>query len=486
MKKGKLYKDVLHRAASGFPTISGLVKPILLPVINSGIWQRSGRVNNETPQPPEPVTAVEAAPEESAEDRLHHAATTQDCPGIGVNARGRNILMLVVSDLRIDPRVEREARALAEGGYDVTVLCPDPSQGGELPKIDWGPSVEIVFIHWSAASFLNSRPGINADLLFDAAMEQAERLSPFAIHAHDLNTGYAGLAVARMTGAHLIADFHEWASENVHWDFSTSSWKPYEGEWKEELQSLEARLMREASAVITVCESIIDALAEELGNGRRATLVRNIPALDAVPTRSYPPLKQQIDLPDDAFVLLWQGGTGPTRLIEPIIEALAFAPLCTFVIRGPSLDLFGAEYKAIAERIGAADRLILQEPVPSRDVVSAARGADAGIWTLPALCRNFTYALPNKIFEYMASNLPVLVADYPEARRLVQTYKVGLTFDPYDPKSIADAINRLIDDKQLSQACQTNTDAALEQLDATSEWRKMVKLYDSLRDEGKQ
>ena len=88
-----------------------------------------------------------------------------------------------------------------------------------------------------------------------------------------------------------------------------------------------------------------------------------------------------------------------------------------------------------------------EPPVPSKDVVAAARGADAGIWTFPALCRNFTFALPNKIFEYLAADLPVLVAHYPEAKRLVLESEVGLTFDPYDPHSIAESINRLVQDE---------------------------------------
>lgn len=238
--------------------------------------------------------------------------------------------------------------------------------------------------------------------------------------------------------------------------------------------------MCSASAVVTVCDSIADAIAGELGGGRRPEVVRNIPALNAEPTCDYPPIKQQLGLPEESFVLLWQGGTGSTRLIEPIIEALAFSPKCTFVIRGPSLDLFGADYCAIAARVGASDRLILQGPVPSRDVVAAARGADAGIWTLPRLCRNFTYALPNKIFEYTASELALLVADYPEARRMVETHEIGLTFDPYDPKSIAAAINRLIEEPGLAERLRRNTVKALETLDAEGEWQKLVTLYDGL------
>jgi glycosyltransferase involved in cell wall biosynthesis len=305
------------------------------------------------------------------------------------------------------------------------------------------------------------------------------RKKPFAYHAHDLSTAFAALAAAKVRGAHLIVDFHEWFSENVHWNPELSSWSPYPSDWTRDLQKLEARCLAEASDTITVCDSIALAMETELG-GKRPKVVRNIPDVHIQPTQTYIPLKQQLGLPESTFVLLWQGGSGPTRLIEPIIEALAFAPECVFVIRGPSLDLYGPGYRALAGRVGVDKRLLLIPPVPSGDVVAAARGADAGIWTLPALCRNFTYALPNKIFEYVASGLPVLAAHYPEAKRLLADHDVGLTFDPYDPRSIAAAINQLIEDPALATRFRTNTSAALRRLDSDAEWKKLVTLYDGL------
>ncbi|WP_083632567.1 glycosyltransferase family 4 protein [Bradyrhizobium sp. NAS96.2] len=396
---------------------------------------------------------------------------------IGRSASGREVVMLVVSDLRVDPRVEREARALGAAGYDVTVICPEPSEGaGASFNIDWGPCVHIEYVDWTAATFMNEQPGYLADRLYLEAVKR----TPFAFHAHDLSTAYAAMAAARYRGAHLVVDFHEWFSENVHWNTKQSAWAPYPSDWKRALQELEVRCLTEASATITVCDSIADTMKAELG-GRRPVVIRNIPDIAATPSREYPPLKQQLGLPESTFVLLWQGGTGPTRLIEPIIESLAYAPDCTFVIRGPSLDLFGPDYLALARRVGVEDRVVLAPPVPSKDVVAAARGADAGIWTLPALCRNFTFALPNKIFEYLAADLPVLVAHYPEAKRLVLENEVGLTFDPYDPRSIAESINRLTQDEHLRATFAASTRKTLATLDAKSEWQKVVALYDGLR-----
>jgi glycosyltransferase involved in cell wall biosynthesis len=408
-----------------------------------------------------------------------HDATSVERGGdraIGSRAAGCNIIMLVVSDLRVDPRVEREARALASAGYTITVICPELFEGaGAQHNINWGPGVSIKYAAPSGSNFMSEKPGYCADLLYLEAVQ----MKPFAFHAHDLSTAYAALAAARVRGAHLIVDFHEWFSENVRWDTSRSAWAPYPPDWKRELQKLEARCLSEASATITVCDSIADAMEAKLG-GRRPLVIRNIPEMGITPSREYLPLKQQLGLPESTFVLLYQGGTGPTRLIEPIIESLVDAAGCVLVIRGPSLDLFGPDYLALARRIGVEGRVILAPAVPSRDVVAAALGADAGIYTVAALCRNFVYALPNKIFEYLAADLPVLVAHYPEASRLVVENDVGLIFDPYDPRSIADSINNLIRDQSLRERFSANARLALERMEAGREWQKVVSIYDSL------
>lgn len=398
-------------------------------------------------------------------------------PGIGKSAHGRKVVMLTISNLRIDPRIEREARALAASGYEVVVIGPDPRQTpDEEAGVDWGDGVSFDWVPWQAISYTMHWPGLIGQQLY----ERARQHKAFAYHGHDIFTAFVGLSVARVTGSHLVCDFHEWGSENVKWNAAEEQWQPYPTSWKMPMRAVERLALRRASAVITVCDSIADDMAKELGGGRRPSIIRNVPELAQEPTRQYPPLKEQLGLADDTFVLLWQGGTGPTRMIEPIIESLAYAPGCTFVIRGPSLEIYGDAYVELARKRGVDDRLVLLDAVPSRDVVAAGRGADAGIWTLPDLCKNFRYALPNKIFEYLASGLPVLVADYPEARKVAVGQKVGLTFDPYSPQSIADAINALVADHEALARMTEQTSTALGLLDANAEWEKVVKIYDGL------
>src|SRR5437868_6115236 len=51
------------------------------------------------------------------------------------------IVMLAKAHLPVDPRIEREAKALAGAGFRVKIICPRWWPPAPVP--DWGPGVEI-------------------------------------------------------------------------------------------------------------------------------------------------------------------------------------------------------------------------------------------------------------------------------------------------------------------------------------------------------
>jgi glycosyltransferase involved in cell wall biosynthesis len=385
------------------------------------------------------------------------------------------VVMVVISDVRNDPRVQRAALALARTGYQVKILFPDSYAPRLAEKaIDWGPGISFRALEEARQNYIFVYPWIFDPVLVDKICEE----KPFAIHCHDLTTCLVGMAAAAKLGCYCVCDFHEWYSENVSWDGETNSWAPHPPLKRRIYQWVERLVTRRADVVITVCDSIADDISKELApRGRRIHVVRNIPPIERADLANASDLKKELGLGDDKFLLLWSGGIGPSRLIEPIIEAVARVPDCYFAIRTPYWGAFGKPYEELAARLGISDRIIRLPAVPSIDVVRAAVGADAGVWSLPNISRNFYYALGNKVFEYLAAGLPILVANYPEPTKLVREHDIGDTFDPYDPASIAAAIERLRVDPQRRAELRGKVQQALKAIDADKEWQLLVDLY---------
>jgi glycosyltransferase involved in cell wall biosynthesis len=80
--------------------------------------------------------------------------------------------------------------------------------------------------------------------------------------------------------------------------------------------------------------------------------------------------------------------------------------------------------------------------------------------------------------------LPLLVAHYPEAKRLVDECAVGLVFDPKDPASIAAAMNGLAENAELAARCRAAIPRALKAMNVDEEWTRLVDIYDRLQGRG--
>jgi glycosyltransferase involved in cell wall biosynthesis len=383
------------------------------------------------------------------------------------------IVMLVCSSLPVDPRVEREAKTLVEHGFRVKILCPQWCP--VTPKPNWGPNIAITVLPATAAGMGDDFPYLQPWALLEAALAEPA----WAYHAHDLDTAMPALLAAAKRRVPCVCDFHEWYSENVTYDFQRGMYHPHHWSKKLVFQLVERLAMRTASRVITVCDSIGKALEQQYGRARTVAIIRNIPPMQNV-TGGRPPgeLRRKLRIPAGHRVVLYQGGVGPSRNLEPVIRAMAHVPEAALVIRGPAIEYFSEAYLKLAAESGATGRVFCLPAVPSARVVAEARAADMGLWTLLAnVGLNFKYSLPNKVFEYLAAGLPLLGADLPEVRRLVDRYGLGLCFDPECPRSIADAINRLVLDDNFLRTCRANIAGALNDLRADREWSKLADIY---------
>ena len=90
--------------------------------------------------------------------------------------------------------------------------------------------------------------------------------------------------------------------------------------------------------------------------------------------------------------------------------------------------------------------------MPRADLLAVTRTSDIGLAVIPRQSCNPNFqamtGASNKVFDYMACGLPVIVSDLPDWRELFVDTGYGLACEPDDAESIAAAIRQLIQDRK--------------------------------------
>jgi glycosyltransferase involved in cell wall biosynthesis len=102
-----------------------------------------------------------------------------------------------------------------------------------------------------------------------------------------------------------------------------------------------------------------------------------------------------------------------------------------------------------------------------------------GVSLLEDTCENHRLALPNKLFEYLAADLPVVVSDLPEMSRLVGERGVGWTTDPGDPADIARVLEVAVNERD-DPALHERVHVAAAELNWPHERPRLTALYAAL------
>ena len=103
-----------------------------------------------------------------------------------------------------------------------------------------------------------------------------------------------------------------------------------------------------------------------------------------------------------------------------------------------------------------------------------------GIVTLHPIV-NYVDALPVKLFEYMASGLPVVASNIPLWKKIIEENKCGFCVNPLNPEEIANTIDRMIKNpSQLKELAANGRKAILLKYNWSFEESKLINLYANL------
>lgn len=144
---------------------------------------------------------------------------------------------------------------------------------------------------------------------------------------------------------------------------------------------------------------------------------------------------------------MYQGGIQVGRGLEKLIEAMDYINEGHLVFIGDGK--FKNELKIKAKQSLETKRIHFIDKVPLADLPSYTKDAFIGFQVLQNICYNHFSASSNKLFEYIMAEIPVIACDFPEISKVVNQNKVGIVVDSHDNKDIANAVNKIVNDKKL-------------------------------------
>jgi len=349
--------------------------------------------------------------------------------------RGRavRVAMVHLSDFRLDSRIQRQARALAERGDEVDLVCV-----GEREELRVGAGTIRVHPLGSekaaggAAAYLRDYASFLARALRRvSALDAAARFDLVEIHnMPDLLT-LAALR-PRLRGVPVILNVHDTFPELFSSKFGRTPGGAFE-----RMLKVEERISAALATRIVVVTDQARLRLEGRGVGvGRTTVVMNSPDEGV-----FGPPREPVQWPvEGPLRVLYHGGLAPRFGVQTAIEAFArlreSVPRLELRVCGSGEDR--DRLAALAAEIDPGRIDVSPEPVPFQQIPAELAASHIGV--VPTLHDHFTeLLLPVKLLEYVHMGLPVVASRLPGIASYFGEEDLT-TFAPGDERDLARAI----------------------------------------------
>ena len=344
--------------------------------------------------------------------------------------------------------MQRICTSLSAAGYEVELVGRKLSTSKPLDKFPfaqhrvtcWNIKGKLFYIEY------------NIRLFFYLLFHKAD-----IICAIDLDTIMAGYYVARIKGAKIVYDAHEYfpeVPEVVRRPQIQKVWR-----W------VEKTFTPKADLVYTTTQSISETFAKEYK--REVYTIRNLPVLESLPAAS-PPAKPY---------LLYQGALNEGRGLEHLIEAMKDIDIDLYLVGDGDIT---AQLKEQTKKSGLEGKVHFpgfRKPAELKQITAQAY---IGLNLLEAKGLSYYYSLANKFSDYIQAGIPQICIDFPEYRRINDQYNIALLIENLDQNTIKTAIQRLIKDEKKYGEFKENCLVCRQELNWQNEEKKLISLYERL------
>lgn len=342
------------------------------------------------------------------------------------------VIKIVPSVFENENRDLREISVLHDLGCDVIVVAKGGSDGVckrekyDLHRITSRP----------LSSFTNSI-FINRICSFFTWTRYVRRLHGDILSCHDLICLVIGwLSIIGLKNKpKLVYDSHEFEVER---NVKRNKVERYI------VKSVERFLMNKASLNLMVNDSIADAVQSLHHLVERPIVVRNLPSLwvidESVCQLKRMELCKMYSVPVDSFLMMYHGGVTFGRGIENIIQTIAKLDNVILIILGNGQDVYRDKLECLTKQLSVQSKVFFHPAVNHSILWQYIGAADVDVCVLLNTCKSYYYALPNKLFESIQTETPVIVSNFPEMERIVNKYEIGICCDPNSIDELVQAV----------------------------------------------
>jgi glycosyltransferase involved in cell wall biosynthesis len=181
--------------------------------------------------------------------------------------------------------------------------------------------------------------------------------------------------------------------------------------------------------------------------------------------------------------IIHAGGLRWSYASEQYLEAISMLskeyPQTHFIVIGAQRSKL--KNAALLDELIAQGVVEAIEYLPHAEVMEMMQKCDIGVNLVLPIDQTHILAMPRKLFEYLAAGIPVVAADVPTIREVVEGSQCGLLVDPESAESIAEGIRSLLDDPLLRHIMGENGRSAAElYYNKEAESRKITSLLERL------
>jgi glycosyltransferase involved in cell wall biosynthesis len=370
-------------------------------------------------------------------------------------SKKKKAIVSVTNDLYTDQRVHKVCLFLESQGFSVLLVGRKRKSSKELPLRSYQTKRFNLFFDKGAKFYAE----YNFRLFWFLMFRKVDLLV-----ANDLDTLLANYLASKFKPtSRLVYDSHEYFTEVPELINRKKVKQIWEG--------IEGWIFPKLKTIYTVNSSIAKLYSDKYQ--KEIKVVRNIsPSWEPKNLKS----KQELGIPENKKLIIIQGaGINIDRGAEEAVQAMKSLENAVLMIVGDGDVVHQLKKYVIDNQLDS--KVLFFDKRPFDEMMNFTFYADLGLTLDKPTNINYRYSLPNKVFDYIQAETPIVATNLIEISKIVDEFKVGEIIHDFTPENLVNVLNSLLNDESRLTVLKENCSKARKVVNWENEIQALKEIY---------